>query len=350
MNRINSDSFIHLAADLNWTPPRWAGEALPFIGGDLQTLSSVIDPKMAKNRNASAKTNSRSVFVEMGDGDQLLMKIDDPDKKADTQRPVLMLVHGLTGCSESTHILQFAHAADAAGWQVVRVNMRGAGDGRPFARLSYNAAAGGDLAKASRDIARLFPHQPIIMVAVSLGGAAALNMAIEETDLPLSGLAVISAPVDMLDCSATFHKRRNFPYMRYILRGLQKMAETSPDLPKPMLKKAMAARSVWDFDEAVTAPLHGYPDARRYYQRASTATRLDQLNMPCLILHAQNDIWIPAEPLLSATPGPQTSIVVASGGGHVGFRQTSGLWHSGLWHSGLWHIDTALSWAAAMLP
>ena len=330
-----------LATGSNWIPPRWCGEAMPYIGGDLQTLSSVISPQ-TQQYLMPGMHDSQDMFVDLGDGDKLLLKVDLPTNQHDKTAPIMMLVHGLTGSSESTHILQCAQVATMAGWQVVRVNMRGAGDGRPHARLSYNAAAGGDLAKACQEVARLFPKRPIIMVAVSLGGSAALNMAIEQADLPIKGLAVISAPVDLLDCSHYFHKLRNYPYMRYILRGLKQMAETSPDLPAKMLDEARAAQTVWEFDEAVTAPLHGYPDATRYYQRASTAGRLDQLTLPTLILHAKNDIWIPPSPLYSALlntalANRQTSIVIASGGGHVGFRHKDGLWH----------IQTMLSWAEA---
>ena len=144
----------------------------------------------------------------------------------------IVAVHGLNGSMRAQHILWLIRPVLEAGFSLLRVNMRGAGPARRLARGTYNAGAGADLlpfidAAAARD-----PGVPLFMMAHSLGGTAALNMALDFPDeaARLRGLVTIGTPLDMAATARRFSRPRNRLYVRYMLAGLKQIAEGAPGL------------------------------------------------------------------------------------------------------------------------
>ena len=240
--------------------------------------------------------------------------------------------------------------------------MRGAGPGRPLARGTYNAGAGADLIPFVDAASVLDPGVPLFMMAHSLGGTAALNMILDFHDAArrLAGLVTIGTPLDMVATAARFHAPRNRPYVRYMLSGLKQIADAVPDLDPALHRAAMAAKSVRDFDDLVTARLAGYADSAAYYAGTSVHHRLQDTPIPVLLLQGSNDPWVPSQPALEqphpSSPPERTvvhsvvqgglktgiqagvQVVVTRGGGHVGFhdRQLN------------WHIRATIAWCGAL--
>lgn len=330
----------------NWKPPEFKGEAWPFIGGDLQTIRHVIlrPPSLLpgfvpkKLPDMPAGRQQIQIRCPTPDGDQLLGWLHLPSQPA---RAVVICLHGLTGSADSWHCRLLASCLLERGLAVLRANMRGAGESRAVCRTSYSAKSGADIGLFAEQMAARFDQLPVFVVGVSLGGTAALNMTLDDPSLSgrLAGLVTISSPLDMLAASDSFHRPRNWLYMRYILSGLKRLALASPD------QGALPARphqiaTVREFDERITAPMHGFSSALAYYQAASVRHRLAGLTCPTLILQADNDPWVPAGALLDARLSDTTSALVTRGGGHVGFADGGQL---------PWFVRCTDSWISHLL-
>lgn len=345
--------------------PPFRGEAFPWIGGDAQTIRHFL------RQDAPAPPPSQEVCLDLEDGDRLLAAFH-PARSAATggtkgrSRGCIIAVHGLNGCMDAAHILWLIRPVLDAGFSLLRVNMRGAGPGRPLARGTYNAGAGADLIPFVDAASALDPGVPLFMMAHSLGGTAALNMILDFDDAArrLAGLVTIGTPLDMVATAARFHAPRNRPYVRYMLSGLKQIANAVPDLDPALHRAAMAAKSVRDFDDLVTARLAGYANSAAYYAGTSVHHRLQDAPIPVLLLQGSNDPWVPSQPALDqprpASPPEQTDlqadlqadpqagvqagiqagvqVVVTRGGGHVGFhdRQLN------------WHIRATIAWCGAL--
>ncbi len=346
-------AFCQIASSLpalgGWQPPDFQGESWPFPGGDLQTLRSVLRPPKLDLGPAE------KILIPARDGDQLVSFLHLPDDAGNPNRPnypnrpdypdrpatdaLIIGLHGLSGSSESWHLRALTRAFLDRGLAVLRVNMRGAGVSRPLCQSSYSARSGNDLALIIRAMQARFAG-PIFISGVSLGGTVALNLALDEPDLAsqLAGLVSISAPLDMQAASTAFHRPRNWLYMRYILSGLKKLALASPH-PARLPADPNSIRSVREFDDCLTAPMHGFADAAAYYRRASVAGRLANLACPALILQADNDPWVPAAAARAARLAARTSLIITRGGGHVGFADGQ---------QQPWFVRCAASWVAQM--
>ena len=306
--------------------PPYGGERFPWIGADLQTVRHFL------RRDAPRPEDGETVLIDLDDGDRLLAAFHPA--RGQHSKGCVIAVHGLAGCMDAQHICWLLPDILAAGYSCLRINMRGAGPARPLARKSYSAVAGGDLvpfidAAAARD-----PGAPLFMMAHSLGGTAALNMALDHPQAAarLAGMAVVGTPLDMVATAKRFRAWRNRVYAGYMLRALKDIAGGVPDPDPHQLAAARAARSITAFDDQVTAPMAGYPDSAAYYAAASVKDRMTDIGIPLLVLQGSNDPWVPAAQCLAlpvpADPLSGLSVVVTRGGGHVGFHDDRLNWQN----------------------
>ena len=300
--------------------PHFEGEVFPWIGGDLQTLRHYIARDVPGLPDGEEKT------VTLEDGDTLMAAYHAPEGDI---KGGIIAVHGLTGCMDSDHIKVLTRDALSRGFAVLRVNMRGAGPARHLAKKSYNAKAGNDLLPfigmmrtALKDKTGDDKTRPVVMVAHSIGGTAALNMMLDTPDKldGLDGLVSIAAPIDMKASNRRFHLPRNYVYMRHLLNGLKALADDVPELDPDLLVKIKAVPSIKAFDDLYTGPMMGYQDAMAYYEAATTAHRLTAPVIPTLLIHGDNDPWIPSDAYRALTPSAHLDIALSRGGGHVGFH------------------------------
>ena len=239
----------------------------------------------------------------------------------------LVLFHGLEGSTQSQYVQAFAGVAQARGWAFSMPHFRGCSGELNLAPRAYHS---GDFEEIGWVLQRLrhAGAAPLLAVGVSLGGNALLRWAEEAgagAAATVAALAAVSAPVDLAASGAAID--RGFNRMVYARMFLSTMK------PKALAKwqqhpglfdrdRLAAARTLYEFDNVFTAPLHGYRDTPDYWRRASALPRLAEVRIPALVLNARNDPFVPAASLPApGTVGPCVTLWQPAQGGHVGFPQ-----------------------------
>ncbi len=243
-----------------------------------------------------------------------------------TGAPCVVLFHGLEGSSRSHYARRLMHAASRRGWHGVVVHFRGcSGEPNRLAR-AYHSGDSPEIDWVLRRL-RAASHAALFAAGVSLGGNALLKWAAElgaEADAPAMAIAAVSVPLDLAAANDSLSAGFNLVYARHFLRTLIPAAQAKHRrFPGRFdLHRALAARTLRDFDDAVTAPLHGFAGADDYYARSSAGPLLGQIRLPTLLLHAFNDPFLPpaALPRAERLP-PAVRLELFPHGGHVGFVQ-----------------------------
>ncbi|WP_051378570.1 YheT family hydrolase [Derxia gummosa] len=261
------------------------------------------------------------------DGD--FIDVDFVDGEAG--RPWVVLFHGLEGSSRSHYARALMHALRIRGWTGVIPHFRGcSGEPNRLAR-AYHSGDSAEVGWVLRRIAARAAGAPLYAAGVSLGGNALLKWLGESgADARfVTAAAGISAPLDLMAGGAAISRGLSMVYTRMFLRTLRvKVAAKLAAHPahpllasgRTSLDAIRAARTLREFDNLYTAPMHGYRDTDDYWTRASSKPLLRHIVVPTLVLNARNDPFLPAE----ALPGPaEVSAVVTleqpAEGGHVGF-------------------------------
>jgi predicted alpha/beta-fold hydrolase len=239
-----------------------------------------------------------------------------------------LFLHGLEGTIRSHYVAGLFAEARRRQWAADLLIFRGCGDEPNRAPRFYHSGETGDLAFALDRIRREHPDSPILLAGVSLGGNVLLKFLGEAgSSLPATvvAAAAVSVPFDLeRGCR---HISRGFSkiYDRHFLRTLRAKAlaklERYPGLfDRAELQRAM---SIYDFDDAVTAPVHGFADAHDYYSRSSSLGFLGRIRIPTFLLSAIDDPFLPPEVLDEvrrvAETNPSLTLEFTSHGGHVGF-------------------------------
>ena len=175
-----------------------------------------------------------------------------------------------------------------------------------------------------------FRRHGVVIVGFSLGGALALRLAQSPCcpDL-VKAVVTVSAPLDLPATAERIARPRNRFYERWLLRRLKQ--ETAPlwrDGPAAVRAAVQTARHIHEFDDALTAKEAGFRDAADYYASCSPTNELGGLGIPALIIHADDDPWVPPP---SVVERPPLRVLVTRGGGHVGFhgRGSRMPWYAG---------------------
>jgi uncharacterized protein len=305
----------------------------PWWGADLQTLrDSLRAVPLPPDRG-------RPLSIDLGAGDRLLAFFD-PTFTAHALGLVVLL-HGLGGSSAGVGVRRLGLALQAAGFAVLRLNMRGAGPGRSLARGTYAAQCNRDLLPALQ-WARELSQQPRMLmgrpaaqplplmgVGISLGGTMLLNACLERA--ALDALVCISSPLDLSACAAQMEHPRNWIYAQWMLRGLIRQTQADEkglrEHERAALIGAGRPTSIRGFDALITAPRWGYGSVAEYYRAASPLPGLlTAASMPpYLLIQALDDPWVPADGAmaleeLDTSPSAGVHVQLTHGGGHGGFH------------------------------
>jgi len=258
------------------------------------------------------------------------------------RRRTLLLLHGVGGSAESGYMLRSAIAFHRAGCNVVRLNLRGAGEGVSHARSIYHAGLTSDVDHVVRELVRDTRVAELCIVGFSLGGSIALKLAGEWRDAPphgVVGLTTVSAPTDFHAVSDELERVATFPYRRFIVRGVVRQAlafahhhPTLADFDRAAL---LRARTIREYDAVVMVPMHGFDSVRHYYDTTTSAPWLPTITVPTLLIHADDDPIIPAASVRASLPSASPAVRTAwtSHGGHVG------------WFAGIRTSDRLNTWA-----
>lgn len=256
--------------------------------------------------------------LELSDGDFL-----DLRWHAAGHPRLAILSHGLEGSADAIYIRSMTAALLAAGWDVLAWNFRGCGGVENRLARSYHSGESEDLRSVIRHASA--GYEKIALIGFSLGGNITLKCVAETSPMPQVAAAVaVSAPVDLASSARALDDRHgNLIYLKRFLNTLivkmEGKARLFPD--KVDVTGIRSLRTIREFDDRFTAPLHGFLDAEDYWARASSLPHLPRLSVPALLLNAQNDPLLdtPSFPRELAASSPYLHLETPDYGGHVGF-------------------------------
>ncbi len=269
---------------------------------------------------------------------------------AGPRAPRLLLLHGLEGGMHSHYARAMFREASQRGWAADLLLFRSCGTEPNRLPRSYHSGETTDPLWIIEQLVHEFPHAPLGLMGVSLGGNVLCKLLGEQsTRLPTQvvGAVAMSVPFDL--ARASRHLGRGFGaiYEKFFLKSLIPKALSKIDRHPELapLRHVAAARTLWAFDDAFTAPLHGYRDAADYYARASALPFLANIRLPTLLLNAEDDPFLPADVLTEVREAVRhnehVEIEFPARGGHVGFTAGRRPWNP--WYYGEWRAAEFLA-------
>jgi predicted alpha/beta-fold hydrolase len=241
-------------------------------------------------------------------------------------RETVLLLHGLEGSSDSQYVRGNAARFYAAGWNVVRMNMRNCGGTEGECPTLYHSGLSGDVLAVMRHYQQTRDAPRWSLVGYSMGGNLVLKLAGElgRNAAPLvRAVAGVSPVVDLAPSSDALHEPANRIYEWKFLRGLRqrylRKCSLFPSIFDP--GRIRGVGSLREFDDRVMAPYCGFAGADDYYDRAASARVLDRIAVPALVLHALDDPFIRLLPESRAKlmENPHVDLVETTHGGHCAF-------------------------------
>jgi predicted alpha/beta-fold hydrolase len=256
------------------------------------------------------------------DGDVLdVDRLDAPRPDS----PRLILLHGLEGTARSHYARGMLAEARARGWGADFLLFRSCGGALNRTRRFYHSGDTGDLDLVVARNRREHPDSPLLIAGFSLGGNVLLKWLAEHRDDAIHAAAAVSVPFDLARGARHIDKGFARVYQANFIASLKRKVYEKllrfPDLVDR--RKLDAVRSIIEFDDLLTAPLHGFADADDYYTRSSSLAFLKDVRVPTLLLSAVDDPFLPAAVLEDvrtvAKANPALHVEFVKRGGHVGF-------------------------------
>lgn len=248
---------------------------------------------------------------------------------ATAESPTLAILHGLEGSVRSTYAQGLMHEARARGWGAAMLIFRTCDGRTPSVPRMYHSGETTDVDFFFRRLSAERPGAPILAVGVSLGANVLLKWLGEQGNrVPpeLRRAAAVSTPFDLAAGARHLNLGFSRVYVRHFIRSLRRKAlaalEVHPTLAVDRAR-LLAARSLVEFDDAFTGPVHGFRDADDYYARSSSIHFLERIALPVLLFSAANDPFLPDQVLRRvreiAHNNPMLRVEFTRQGGHVGF-------------------------------
>jgi predicted alpha/beta-fold hydrolase len=252
--------------------------------------------------------------------------------------PTLLLLHGLEGSSHAHYIAGISDKAWAAGWNVVRLNQRNCGNTEHLSHGLYHSGLTHDPLFVVRELIASDGIQRIAIAGYSLGGNLTLKLAGElgESAPPqLTAVCAVSPTMDLSACVEALERRSNIAYEFNFVRNLKARMRRKAAM-RPGVFSLDPLPRIWtvrQFDEAYTAPHHGFRDASDYYHRASALRVIENIRVPALILTAEDDPFVPTSAFCSdaVKRNPSITLVVTPHGGHCAFVERPVNGYDGYW-------------------
>ena len=243
--------------------------------------------------------------------------------------PRFVLFHGLEGTERSHYVPSFFREAAARGWGADLMLWRSCGGVNNRAARFYHSGETDDAAWFLRTLAERYPGAPLVACGVSLGGNVLTKLVGDPAvELPpaLRAAVGVSVPFDLARGSRHIGTGLSRMYEKWFLRTLRpKALEKASRYPElfPSQERIEAIRTLWEFDDLITGPLHGFADAADYYARSSAKQFVRGARVPLLLLSAVDDPFLPADVLEEvrghALANRLVEVEFLPFGGHVGF-------------------------------
>lgn len=294
-----------------------------FSSGHAQTLAAYAWPRRP---GPQARSDEERLF-DVEPGAKVLAHCrwqTDP-----AEHPTVVLWHGIEGSSSSAYMIATAHKAFRAGFNVIRMNLRNCGGTEHLTPTLYHGGLSGDLRAVVGELISNDRLTRLFLIGFSLGGNMVLKLAGEYgNDPPREVIAIcaVSPSVDLSVSADTISQRSNWVYKRNFLGGLRRRIYTKEKLYPELYdtSEVHLVKTIRDFDERFTAGAHGFANADDYYKRASALPLIKRIRLPTLIIHGQDDPFIPFASLRdpSVSGNPYILLLTPEKGGHVAFLST----------------------------
>jgi predicted alpha/beta-fold hydrolase len=291
-----------------------------FTGGHAQTIAAYAWPR--RFRFASERDEER--LFEVAPGVKVLAHCRwQPEAAAG---PTIVVWHGIEGSTASNYMQAMAEKGFRAGFNVIRVNFRNCGGTEHLTSTIYHGGLSADLAAVVKELIEKDGLRRMLLVGFSLGGNMVLKLAGEYGDNPpaeILGVCAVSPSVDLNASADMILKRSNWIYHRDFVRRLKQRIRTNHQLYPDVydLSGLGEIRTLREFDDRFTSRAHGFADANDYYYRSSSLRVIDRIRIPTLIIHAEDDPFIPFAPLRDSVVAnnPYILLLAPRQGGHVAF-------------------------------
>ena len=269
---------------------------------------------------------------ELPDGDFLDLDLLPGPRDA----PFVLVLHGLEGSSDSGYARGLLGAVLKRDWRGGVLHFRNCSATPNRLRRSYCAGVTDDLDYAVWRLRDAYPQAPLAVVGYSLGGSVLLKWLGEQArQAALAAAAAISVPFLLADAASRVKHGFSRLYQWHLTRAMQRSYirkfKYRDDAPFP-IERVGELNTFFAFDDAITAPLHGYDGVDDYYRRASCRQYLKHIETPTLILHARDDPFMyPSTVPKPHELGPGVKFELSAGGGHVGFVGGAWPWRASYW-------------------
>lgn len=296
----------------------------PWFGGDLQTLRNFF---ARRGGRGPGDIDGDRLLLPLADGGQLPVRLTE----GEADHPLVVLIHGLTGCETATNMIVAARHLNNLGFPVLRLNLRGSAPAAAITSGHYHAGRTADLRDALSALAPDLLQSGVVLMGFSLGGNMLLKFLSEfGRDFPIRAAVAVSTPIDLGESAVRLMRPRNGIYQRYLLKRMKEQWAGSglEGDPAAALQDAV---SILEFDDRIVAPVNGFSGAVDYYARNSAVGFLSDIMVPTLLIHARNDPWIGTDAYdrYDWSANANLGLLMAKGGGHVGFHGTDDRtpWH-----------------------
>ncbi len=262
---------------------------------------------------------------------------DDPKLNSDDAKPMLIILHGLTGGSRESYVRAIVHEITTKyDFEACVFNARGCCYSAITTPLLYNGGWTNDIRYCVNDLRKRFPNRKFYMMGFSLGASIMTNYLGEESDRTKIECAIsVSNPFDLYNSayfinSTPMGSRFYSPALGHnllrMVRNHLSTLEENPDFKDVIEKHLKKIRTVRQFDNLLTGPMFGYKNAEEYYKNASSYKRIPGIRTPFIALNAQDDPIVGGDlPIDQIKSNPYTLLLETSTGGHVGwFKDRSG--------------------------
>ncbi|MEO1247908.1 MAG: hydrolase [Pseudomonadota bacterium] len=262
-------------------------------------------------------------ILDLPDGDATAVDWLASTHEVPGSAPLLVILHGLESSAESAYARMLMEAAEREQWRCCVLHFRDCGDYRNRLPRRYHAGETGDIRYFLGRLRADGQTGPMLAAGYSLGGNVLLKY-LGETgdDSLLSAAAAVCVPLDLHQCADALTQGLSKLYQRHLIKRMKNSVMQKFDQHTAAFdwNRAMAAQTFAEFDDAVTAPLHGFDGKNDYYDRCSSVHFLKGITRPTLIVNALDDPFmtpgvIPHRDRLS----PSITLEVSEAGGHVGF-------------------------------
>lgn len=272
----------------------------------------------------------RREILDLPDGDVTAIDWVVATEELPPTAPLLVILHGLESSAKSSYARMLMGRAEQLGWHCCVMHFRDCGDYSNRLPRRYHAGETNDLRYFLSRLEASGQYGPVAAAGYSLGGNVLLKYLGESADTtPLRAACAVCVPLNLYLCAEALNTGFSRFYQSYLIKRMKQalIRKFNPDTAAFDWREAMAATTFAEFDDVVTAPLHGFSGMTDYYDRASSVNFLSSIERPTLIINARDDPFmtpgvIPEQDQLS----DYVTIEASDAGGHVGFIEGGTPW------------------------